>query len=264
MKHLSLWWLSFFCIAFASSAWAKVSDASSIQRELREAETLAIRGEVDAAVAAYREILRQGIDHPDIRYNLGTLRLQQEDLGRAVLHLQTALRVDPRLEDARHNLDIALAARVDQITTASPRNAVESLRWEEWSASQVWFICFGIAFFAASVLAIGAWLPYRKMRVWSYRLCAVSSLAAIALGWTGYRLGELRQREEAVVLADELPARMGPAQDAAASFTAHAGLNGYVMARENGFVRLRLENGLDAWFPQDSLASLGTLPPSAD
>lgn len=261
MKHLSLWLLSFVCVVFASPIWAKVSNDASIQRELLEAENLAIRGEVDAAVAAYREMLRKGIDHPDIRYNLGTLRLQQEDLGRAVLHLRTALREDPGLEDARHNLDIALAARVDQITPESAASAVEFLRWEAWSSSQVWSTCFGMAFFAALFLAIGAWLPHRQMRVWGYRFCAVSSLAAIASGWTGYRLDELRLREEAVILTDELPARMGPAQDAAASFTAHAGLDGAVMARENGFVRLRLENGLDAWFPQDSLASLGTLPP---
>ncbi len=55
-------------------------------------------------------------------------------------------------------------------------------------------------------------------------------------------------------MSDEISARLGPSADAKESFVAHAGLAGGVMEVRDGFVRLRLDNGLEAWLPQNALA----------
>lgn len=264
MKNWFHWLLGCALLVFALPGAAKLSVDAAVQRQLAEAESFAIRGEVDAAIEIYRDLLKKRVDHPDVRYNLGTLRLQQNDVGRAVLHLRTALREKPNFDDAKHNLAIALAARVDQFTPTAGNGASRFLSLEDWHLSDVWAGFYSLAFLAGLFLAIGAWLPRREMRVWGYRFCGLFSVVSVAVGVMGYRLDEFRQRDEAVVLADELPARIGPAQDAASSFMAHAGLYGAVLDREKGFVRLRLENGLDAWFPADSLALLGSLPPASD
>lgn len=264
MKRLTVAVLFTAFVVFAFPVSAEAFADTSVQKSLRQAENLAIRGQRDDAVEAYRDLLSRGIDNPDLRYNLGTLRLQQGDVGRAVLHLRTALRTEPALDDARHNLEIALAARTDQIRAVEGGGAFAFFGLDTWAMSQVWALFFCVAFSGAFLFALSAWLPRPTFRVWGYRLCALLVFAAITIGGIGYQLHDLRQRNEAVVLVREVPARMAPTQDATTSFTAHAGLYGTVLAVENGFVRLRLENGLDAWLPEASLAELGTLPPSSD
>lgn len=266
MRFLSLMLLLALGVGFGPSSTLRAEPRSdaAVARDLAEAENLAIRGRVDDAIRAYRALLQDGVDNPSIRYNLGTLRLQQGDVGRAVLHLRTALRGNPTFDDAKHNLELALAARVDKILPNSRDAQLGVFAWQQLPLAWVARAFFALGWLSALLLALSAWLPQPTLRTLGYRVCMVSALAAGGAGIAWYGMNEAHRRPEAVVLAAELPARMGPAADAAASFTAHAGLYGEVLSDENGFQRLRLENGLDAWFPREALANVGSLPPSGE
>lgn len=248
----------------SSALRAETRSDGAVQRALAQAESHAIRGQIDQAIDAYRALLQEGVDNSDIRYNLGTLRLQQGDVGRAVLHLRTALRTDPAFEDARHHLDLALAERSDLMQNASGRGGFLWQAWQTVPMTSIARIFFGFAFLGAFFFAVAAWLPAKQLRAWGYRLCAAAMLLASIFGVMWYARAEANGREEAVVLVDELPARIGPEADAAVTFTAYAGLYGEALTREGTFIRLRLENGLDAWFPADALASVGSLPPARE
>ena len=90
--------------------------AASVAPGLALAESLAARQELDAAIDAYKVLLREGNDLPELRYNLGTLLLARSQVGPAILHLTAALREDPWHEDAAFNLERAIEARTDRIT----------------------------------------------------------------------------------------------------------------------------------------------------
>lgn len=232
--------------------------SSGFARELAEIESLAIRGQSDAALDGYRSLLERGLDFPALRYNLGTLYLEQGDVGRAVLHLRTALRDDPGLEDARYNLERALAARADELAGA-PRAPGLLLRLAERVSSTTASLLSGGALLAL-VLLFGLW-PWTAPRTVLRRALGTAMVVALVAFAASAPLFAARVyadgREEAVLLDDEVSARVAPSVDAAVAFVAHAGLYGEVVAEEAGFLRLRLENGLDAWFPRASLGRVG-------
>lgn len=53
------------------------------------------KGEVDAALAAYREALKQDPNNPDVHNNLGLALLEAGDERKGVEEFQTALRLRP-------------------------------------------------------------------------------------------------------------------------------------------------------------------------
>jgi hypothetical protein len=231
--------------------------ASSSAQQLAEAEGLALGDNAGAAVDAYDALLASGIDTPDLRYNLGTLQLQQGELGQAVLHLRAALRARPRDGDARFNLERALEARVDQVVgEARARRPTAVVAGVVSADEAAVFLLVALALFFAC-LAARAWLsPGAARRALGY---GVGIFALVLLGASLVAgLRSLHDAEsEAVVLAGDVPARAGPSADARETFTAHAGLYGVVVEQEAGYSRVRLDNGLDAWLPDDALAFLG-------
>lgn len=89
----------------AQTEWQRALDAYSAK-------------EYDEAKAAFEKVQAMGYASADLYYNLGNVyfKLGQQhaerpyangELGRAILNYRRALKLDPTMEDARYNLDIA-------------------------------------------------------------------------------------------------------------------------------------------------------------
>ena len=101
-----------------SPAHAAEADANSLWSEGNEAYAAE---DYDAAIAAYSAIVEMGYESDLIYYNLGNAYFKRGqgnvdgqgkafnsgELGRAILNYERALKLNPELEDARYNLDLA-------------------------------------------------------------------------------------------------------------------------------------------------------------
>lgn len=59
----------------------------------------------DKAIAGYEQLLKAGVD-VDVLYNLGNAYYRKNNLPRAILNYEKALKYEPHHKDARHNLEI--------------------------------------------------------------------------------------------------------------------------------------------------------------
>jgi hypothetical protein len=217
---------------------------------IREAERLAAHGELEAARAQLQTIHDELRDSgaetsAALHYNLGTLALGVDAIGEAVLHLGAAARRDPLDDDIRHNLDTALARRADQVSAGVAH--APGARLPPGPVR----LGFGIAIALLGVV-IALWGAGRgrvadaARRLWPVFAGAVV-VCAVLLG--------LRWRADATAVAvvmGETEAR--PQPDASATgFGVHAGLTGVVIAEQQGFLRLRLENDVDVWVAHDAV-----------
>jgi len=234
---------------------AAPAQAVDAGRELAAAADLAERGRGRAAIAAYDALLESGVDFPGLRYNLGTLYLEESDVGRAVLHLRACLREQPRHDDARFNFARAEAARADRVDDTGRRRLWQVLAETQSSEEAAWALLLVSALCVLLLIAAG-WTRGRTRRGVLSALLVGLVLWTLAAGavWSRAIADDL---VEAVVVQAEVAARKGPSADAASTFLAHPGLYGEVRAEENGFVRLRLSSGLDAWLPAEALAFIG-------
>lgn len=220
---------------------------------LQIAEQAAITGDRVRAIGLYQDLLAQGVNSVGLQYNLGTLYLESGDVGRAMLHLRSALLSDPSHEDAQHNWEVAIAARQDRIVDASRQPPVphQVASWlAPGRARSLLVMSIGwMSLLLGGATFLGANVLRRALRTLGLAV-AIPALAGAVIVLA--QLWILRGTE-AVLLSGPIEARVAPSTEAEVSFTAHAGLFGVRIAEENGFVRLRLENGLDAWVPAERL-----------
>lgn len=255
-KHRRAWQASgaipgTLCVAIIIAA----SSARATHPRLAEASELVRRNEPAAAADVYRDLLREGVDGLGLRYNLGTLALDEGKVGEAVLHLRTAQRMSPLDEDVRHNLGVALEARVDRLAGDPVDSPVGALGSAVPPRLARLALAVPLALLGVALALLGV-LPMRARR----RLRPVVAGLALAsvCGAVIFAARTLRERtREAVVMVDAAAAQREPAPRAPEAFVAHAGLLGDVVDESGEFVRVRFENGVEAWLRIGDVGLIG-------
>jgi tetratricopeptide (TPR) repeat protein len=241
--------------AMVSSAYAETVD-EAYARALRDYYA----GRYDKAVEGMERLLAVPVEHEDVHYNLGCAYFRSDKLGPAIYHFERAMALDPGAEDARFNLDTSralVAARVkDEIKGAASEpwwvRLVSTLSLRSWAIIflGLWWATLGVLFA----------LRYTHAGPARAGLIAVNSiLAGLALSSALLLAGRVylgRRVPSGIVLPDQLAVREGPDASTKISFTVHAGLRVRLQARGDGWMRVRLANGLEGWVPQREIGAL--------
>jgi tetratricopeptide (TPR) repeat protein len=228
---------------------ASVAHAATDAR-LAQAESLAKKREIDAAADLYRALLKDGVDGAGVRYNLGTLALEQGRVGEAVLELRIAHRLAPGDDDIKHNLTVALDARTDRLAGEATVDPIRVVGEHISPLTARLALAIPLALLGA-LLALLGFVDARRALLRSLAIgCAVITL----FGGVVYAARKsVESAKEAVIVVDATPALKDADDAAAVAFTAHAGLFGDVVDESAGFSRIRFENGLEAWIKNDAL-----------
>ena len=194
---------------------------------------------------------RQGADDAILHYNLGNAHARSGELGRAIASYLRAQRRDPRDADVRTNLawvrshtrDLELAGGSLPPVVQQLDDLAHMLSLDEWSA----------------VLAVLSWLT-AALVAWSWRrgylgtntrrllilLGAVTLLVGVVASTRWY---EEQVRDTAVVIAEEVEVRSGPATSFPVVFRVHDGLTLVMRGEREGWVRIGLGGDWVGWVP---------------
>lgn len=229
-----------------------VNAAHSQPPSLQKAESALKKGQPELALQAYEQMLQDGLDGAQLQYNIGSLAMKKGDLARAIFHLEKAKQLAPFDDNINANLEVARASRVD-----ADMGAHQQPGWWELAARALpWDIGIGIWL---GLLAL-AWLllilrvafPAGNNRVSLGWILFIGGLGFIFTGILSFRV-TLDDKTFAALRAAESNGKSAPAASAETAFTAHAGAYGEILEAQNGFLRLRLHNGLEAWFEESGL-----------
>ncbi len=222
--------------------------------ELTATDRTQARAAFAESAAAYAELIEAGVDNARIQRNLGNTLIASGDLGPAIAALKRAERLDP--SDPR-TADALAAARAQVRSTVEPglRTRAESalLWWRgliprpalAWTGAGAWATLF-------LALALGAW----KAATTRWLVAGTALLALVGLGSLGAEWALIRSGAEAVVVQDNITARLGPSEAVyEPAFTApvREGVEGRILEERDGWSRVRLRSGQQAWLPNWSL-----------
>ena len=202
-------------------------------------------GDFKAAIAGYEELVRARKDTPNLFYNLGNAYFRQKDFGRAILDYERALALEPHHPEAQANLRIARdeARALEQLPT----------RWEQWAAfagSNQYAVAGAIAFWVG-IFAIVSFIFYRRR--WTMAL-SILSILVLALSVTAiWQLNQGRDgRALAIVIKDNVDARLATADTANRVLTLPAGSEIRVLSHRGDWIYAALPNNLRGWLPASS------------
>ena len=196
-----------------------------------QANTYYAEGDYAEAATQYEQILASSTgdltsDYAVIYYNLGNAYFKQGELAQSILAWERALRLQPSLKDAKHNLQFAQSRIVDNIEDTHSfflsnwlkvvRDALSERTWVMISISLFLLTLVGFFFFAFSRTI---WL--RKTAFYAGVVALLISIVACA------NAGTLHQRDteraEAIITQGIVNVKASPDRSGTELFTIHEG-----------------------------------------
>lgn len=231
-------------LARAESAIAEAGDTTDPARQ----DAL-----YDEAIAAYRGVIGAGIENASLRRNIGTVYVLKGDVGRAVVELRRAVRLDPTDDRVTESL---AAARGLVRTEVSP-----GVRTKTVDAAFFWrgFVPRGVMLW----IGVGGWVVLwlgATARLVGRRGIGLAAIGAVVCVLTVGSLAAervlLSMNPAGVVVEDGVTGYRGPSEavfEATFEEPIRAGVEGAILERRDGWVRLRLRSGAETWVRGSSI-----------
>jgi len=189
-------------------------------------------------------------------YNIGNCHFKLNDIPRAILFYERALRLSPGSDDIQANLDLARQQVVDRINALpsfSLGNTWSSFRGgrdvDQWARRALWG-CTALFVLLAGVLLVRANMVKRMLQV-----AAVIALlfSLMATGFAAVRKAEVTSTDEAIVMQAKVDVRSEPRDGSTVLFVLHKGTKVEVLQDANGWNEVRLPNGNVGWMPATAM-----------
>ncbi|WDP86808.1 MAG: BatD family protein [Desulfobacter sp.] len=205
-------------------------------------------GSFKEAAQCFETIASQGIKNSNLFYNLGNAYLKSNDIGRAILWYERALRLSPGDPDLNFNLNFAR----NQVTDKIERS------FSPWTVLFFWQGVMPLKYF--QFLSIGAsllffaWAVIRKIRkkkVFSGPGIVLFVMLMVFCLATGLEAGRLNSQRCAVILGQTVSVRSGTHEAATQLFDLHAGTRVDVVDKKENHIKIRIGKEKVGWVSMD-------------
>lgn len=233
-----------------SEQTASAAYASDPDKLWDQANTAYINNDFPTAISLYETILSSGRQSGKLYYNLANAYFKEQEIGRAILNYNRALRLNPGNEDIRYNLQVAEKMTKDHIDAvpeffvktwlSNLRNLLSSTTWAVLS----------LVFLAAMLGSALFYLLSRRLvrrKIGFYGTATAFLLLVLTLCFAGIDRREAIDRTSAVVLRDAVAVKSSPNQNSTDLFILHEGTKVEISDRLNGWCEITIADGKKGW-----------------
>ena len=225
---------------------------------LWEAGTAAYsNGDWQSAVEAWGAVEAEGLESPDLYYNIGNAYFKESDYAHAILYYERALKLDPSHSDARFNLEFARESVQDRI------ESVPEFFLKTWVrrlgyvfSSDTWAALFLVllALALAGVLLFLLSASVARRRTGFFTGLAALLLAFCCLGFSASQKVAYNRADSAIVTVPVSSVRSSPGAEAAKDlFVLHEGTKVRILDEVGGWWNIELSDGRQGWIQSSDL-----------
>lgn len=224
--------------------------ASEQLETIRQANLEYSSGYYDHALELYLSVTEQGYASPELYYNIGNTYFKLNLIPESILFYERALKLAPRDENIRFNLELARTRTVDKI------ESVPELFYVRWYKSLInyfdadgWGILSMAVFILSLVLAAFFLLtPKRWLRVLAFYSALVFlffSIATFALAYSQHH--ERMNQAEAIVFDPSVTVKSSPSEASIDLFVIHEGTKVRITDQVGEWFEVRIASGSMGW-----------------
>jgi len=214
-------------------------------------------GDWDGAVTAWSAIEAEGLESPELYYNIGNAFFKSSDYAHAILYYERALKLDPSYSDARFNLEFArefVQDRIENVPEFFLKTWIRRLGYlfssDTWAA--LFLILLGLALAGALLFLLGT-APARR-RTGFFAGLAALLLAFCCLGFASSQKAAYNRADSAIVTVPVSSVRSSPGSEAAKDlFVLHEGTRVRILDEVGGWWNIELSDGRQGWIPSSDL-----------
>lgn len=210
------------------------------------------KGKYEEAISDYQQILKMGYESPELYYNLGNAYYKMHKIGPAVLYYNRALKLAPRDEDIRHNLELVNMRVVDRIPSIPELFYIRYFKsFQNLFGTGTLFWITAI-FYMLTILFIVLALLVRNrgFRKVSRQLAWAIGIVFLVFAFIlGTKTWAQTHTVEAVVLVPKVDVKSAPTKDGTLVFSLHEGVKVRVEQKTDGWFEIKLADGKEGWLP---------------
>ena len=249
-------------LALCSFAMAPLSArAESLEQIFRAANDSFAHGQYGAAAEGYQRVIEAGVRDADVYMNLGLSHARAGELGRAVLAFEQSLHYRPGDSDATNALMQARAAigkrsaerQGEALVETRPPLAEAIFRpFSQDALAYALLFCDAVLFFS---LILRRRAQNETTRTGLAVAAALSGLALLCvLSGLLVKRGTFREGQPAIVVREGAELREAPDPRATMRARAPEGGSARILARDQGYARVRTSSGAVGWMSDADVA----------
>lgn len=220
---------------------AQKADPVDVEFTFQEGNRLMLDKQMDPALARYRQVLAQQ-ETAALHHNLGIAYYQSGDTGRAVLHLERALRQGFGSAATREILSV-----VRQSEGIAPPRYTILQRLARSLPEGLWMVLVFVSFWSSLVLGVYFYLLVKRQSL--YRDVAI--LSALVFGFSCVAcVGLAQDQHHGVLLGNPVGLKVVPTTESEAFLTLKSGEMARYLKRNNQFVFVETSDGVRGWVPE--------------
>lgn len=233
--------------------------ALQLEEVFQNAVTAFENKDYDSSLELFLSLENQGINNPDLFYNIGNCYFRLGSFGKSILYYKRALKLDTNHKAAKRNLEYVLTFTQDKQIEEEP-DLISSI-WQRLqnSLSLNTLAIILLVLFSLSVFLIILMLTRFRRRdktslifVFSILLIFIFSISIISYVKYNARFDST----EAVLIVTSAIGYSGPGEDFTRVFTIHEGMIFEVEKTESEWSLIKLANGLGGWIKKTTYSKV--------
>lgn len=222
----------------------------------RDGDSCYRMGDYAGAIEIYEAVIADGFTSAELYYNLAGAYYRTDDMPRAILNYERALRLKPSMSDAKENLALAQSRTVDNINNL-PRlfiaRWIDALRMgitpSAWRT--IWLVLLALVTASVVIVIVGRNITLRRWALGSgialavLLLCATALLAA-SIHWRN-------AHSEAVVMQQSVAIKGSPENQSTDKMILHAGTCVRISESLAGWDKITIADGTSGWCPSNAI-----------
>lgn len=243
-------------LLFLSSLQVVNGQNAALQDSLARANQLYSSGKYAESAKAYEAIAAKGYESFELYYNLGNALYKSNNITFAILNYERALKLAPKNEDARFNLEMAKKQVVDNIDLLPEPGF---LRWwheligsrsaDSWASHTLISFFLFLLFFALFLFANT--IRNKQLTFWLAVLALSYSLITFSFGSS--QRSKLINHNSGVITERSVRMKGSPSETGTELFILHEGLSVQITDKLGDWIEIRLADGNKGWVKESSL-----------
>jgi len=222
------------------------------------AENFYAERDYENAALTYEKLLEQG-ESADLYYNYANALFKIDELGKAILYYERALKINPLHADAKANLDFVNTKITDKIEQHHPffLTAWFSALGKMLTTNQWAYLSIGL-FLVAVVLAL---LFLFSSHRWLRKICFFKGIFVLLLSFFSliYAFSQKKYIENnpyAIILSGSVSVKNSPSISGTELFVLHEGTKIEVISKHQNWAQIRFDNDKIGWVIDDTFEKI--------
>ena len=234
------------CLCFLIS----IISYAGVENQFDKANQSYIKKDYIHAIRLYDSLIVKGVKSAELYYNLGNAYYKNENLSKAILWYERALRLDPSNEDIKHNIAFVNQKIVDDMEimpefflTEWIKNIYNLRSSNQWA---IIAIAFCLVFLCVIVFMLLSSVNKRRIYLF-FTAIIIFIFFALSLTFAFIQYNQRIRSDEAIITQLSVIVKSMPDESGTDLFTVHEGLKVKIEDKVGSWMEVVFPNGNKGW-----------------